>query len=179
MQEYRVSTLGYKTTIGECGVCLRDSDSLSPRNVGFLRYWTWSNAPLFILAAPMLWLMLYSSATFGLRHSRQTPRESPMSKSGGSDEYFPSATRYGNFPQLALPQLVLAIAAVTSFHVQIINRISSGYPILYLTVAEWILEETKSRRKNARHSPSRILVRWAVLYSMIQGVLFANFLPPA
>ena len=29
--------------------------------MGFLRYWTLSNVPLFLIAAPMLWLLVQSS----------------------------------------------------------------------------------------------------------------------
>jgi phosphatidylinositol glycan class V len=82
-------------------------------------------------------------------------------------------------PELALPQLVLAIAAITSFHVQIVNRLASGYPTWYLMVATWLvdqdgfLDSVKSRHR------SQWVIRGMLVYAMTQGMLFANFLPPA
>ena len=118
-------------------------------------------------------------------------------------------------PRLALPQVVLAVMAATSFHVQIINRISSGYPIWYIILAIAI---QSGRRSNATHVESRAkksadsassgdksiqreadassiggtwhfgllqgrilkwIVRGMVMYAIVQGGLYASFLPPA
>ncbi|RMZ79696.1 hypothetical protein DV738_g3215, partial [Chaetothyriales sp. CBS 135597] len=84
-------------------------------NVGLFNYWTVSNIPLFVLAAPAISLLTYSS----LRGLQQV------------------IDRIA----LALPQLVLAIAAVFTFHVQIITRIASGYPWWYIWLANWIVNE--------------------------------------
>jgi phosphatidylinositol glycan class V len=72
---------------------------------------------------------------------------------------------------LAATQLILGIMAVTSYHVQIITRIASGYPVWYWWVANNLTKE---------------LSGWAwtttvfmALYGSIQGGLFASFLPPA
>jgi phosphatidylinositol glycan class V len=145
------------------------------RNVGLFRYWTLSNLPLFLLALPMLWVLLRSSvATLQtayhqpLHGRRSVPRNDP----NGSNEIPAVAC---DLPELALPQLVLAIAAATSFHVQIVNRVASGYPMWYVAIATWLVD-----RRTAR---SARLGQWAVrgmiMYALIQGTLFANFLPPA
>jgi phosphatidylinositol glycan class V len=76
--------------------------------------------------------------------------------------------------RLALPQLTLALLALTSFHVQIITRISSGYPLWYLVLARDISEGNVQETRMAKWT-----VRWMVMYAIIQGVLFASFLPPA
>lgn len=68
---------------------------------------------------------------------------------------------------LALPQLLLAILAFSTYHVQIISRIASGYPYWYI----WMAMQKGSSVKTA--------VRWMVLYALIQGGLYASFLPPA
>jgi phosphatidylinositol glycan class V len=57
--------------------------------------------------------------------------------------------------RLALPQLALASAALMSFHVQVITRLSSGYPLWYLVLAQ------------------------DIMYAIIQTPLYAYFLPPA
>lgn len=76
--------------------------------------------------------------------------------------------------RLALPQLALAVLALTSFHVQIITRISSGYPLWYLVLAREITDGDAKEIRIAKWT-----VRWMVMYALIQGVLFASFLPPA
>lgn len=149
----------------------KDRTNICIRNVGLFRYWTVSNIPLFLLALPMLWLLVYSSITV-LRigyaqplHGRPVPHACDTIKPKDA----PSVLCC--LPELALPQLALALAAATSFHVQIINRIASGYPIWYLTVTAWLANDLSSRGQWA--------IRAMIMYSMVQGILFANFLPPA
>ncbi|KAH7135829.1 GPI mannosyltransferase 2 [Dendryphion nanum] len=135
-------------------------------NVGFLRYWTLSNVPLFLLAAPMIWILIKSSVTVLQGHF-----QSPGLK--------PSAPPDLSFSHLALPQLALAIAATTSFHVQVINRLSSGYPMWYLVIAKWMLDHASSQGQRNSNKMPQWIVRSMVMYAIIQGLLFANFLPPA
>lgn len=71
---------------------------------------------------------------------------------------------------LALPQLVLAVLALTSYHVQIITRISSGYPLWYI----WLAFKLQDRPRRAS-----LVIRWMVIYALIQAGLYACFLPPA
>jgi GPI mannosyltransferase 2 len=68
---------------------------------------------------------------------------------------------------LTIPQLILAVLALTTYHVQIITRIASGYPWWYI----WLAAE--------RPRSVKIAVRWMALYALIQGGLYASFLPPA
>ncbi|KAF2465406.1 mannosyltransferase [Lindgomyces ingoldianus] len=147
-------------------------------NVGFLRYWTLPNLPLFLIAVPTLWLLFQSSATV-LWDTLQTPVvEAAESKTRSSADSRAVSTKISTLPQLALPQLVLAVLATTNFHVQIANRISSGYAMWYLMIAKWITD-----RKTQKHGQSQVLsqwvVQWMIMYCMIQAILFANFLPPA
>lgn len=78
--------------------------------------------------------------------------------------------------RLAIPQAVLAALALTNSHVQIINRISSGYPLWY-----WYISFCTLEYGNTTHAAlkPRFLVQAMVLYGFIQGGLFASFLPPA
>ncbi|OTA94191.1 glycosyltransferase family 76 protein [Hypoxylon sp. CO27-5] len=132
-------------------------------NVGFLRYWTPSNIPLFLLAAPMLYLLIRSGLLFIRRPLSVFP--------GKSDD-----VRLSHLPLLiqsmALSQLILAILAITSYHIQIITRISSAYPLWYLWLAGTITDKRTSRFGGK-------IVRFMVMYATIQGPLFASFLPPA
>lgn len=77
--------------------------------------------------------------------------------------------------RLAITQGILAIMALTTFHVQIINRIASGYPVWYWYLASLTIGES-------RPFGGRIFamaVRAMVMYALIQAVLFGSFLPPA
>jgi phosphatidylinositol glycan class V len=87
---------------------------------------------------------------------------------------------------LAAPQLVLAILALTSYHVQIVTRISSGYCIWYFWLAHSLLvsrEESpnpKADKTNCWRLGRPIeMVIYIVLYAAVQGGLFSSFLPPA
>jgi phosphatidylinositol glycan class V len=151
----------------------------SLRNVGFLRYWTLPNLPLFLMAAPMLWLLFQSSVTYLRASTQQTPATTPDSLASTKRISKLSDTDTLRLPQLALPQLALAIAAATSFHVQIINRLSSGYPIWYLSVAEWMTSGKVFLGADDTGAKTQAIVRGMILYSIVQGVLYAGFLPPA
>lgn len=154
-------------------------DLINVRNVGLFRYWTLSNLPLFLLAIPMLSLLVYSSVTtLWIGHAPPVHGHAvPHTGDTPDSKHKPLVTC--DLPELALPQLVLALAAATSFHVQIINRVASGYPIWYLTVAAWLVDERAGHQGNARTGFGQWAVRAMIMYSMIQGMLFANFLPPA
>lgn len=69
-------------------------------------------------------------------------------------------------------QVILVFLAFTRNHVQIITRLSSGYPAWYWWVAA-CLRSPKTRNLGGG------IVMFMVMYACIQGVLFASFLPPA
>lgn len=97
------------------------------------------------------------------------------------------------FRRFAVPQITLAILALTSFHVQIINRISTGYPVWYLVIA---IIATSSKAAEELHksvatyfqalcrnfsttSTQQLIFRSMIMYAVVQGGLYASFLPPA
>lgn len=124
------------------------------RNNGFFKYWTPNSLPLFLLASPMLAVLLKSGFDFGLN---------PAQGIGAYRTFVVT---------LAVIQTLIATLAITSFHVQIISRLSSGYPVWY-----WWMASSLSSDKS-RKVASRIVV-FMVMYASIQGGLFASFLPPA
>ena len=150
--------------------------NLHDRNVGFLRYWTVSNIPLFLLAAPLLILLVYSSM-WALKLPWMTAKDRPMTLV--DQTVSPSATD-SLLIRLAVPQGLLAIMAFTSYHVQIINRISSGYPLWYWYLVCMVL--SRVRNPSGAAKPTRwfaIGVQSMIIYGLIQAVLFGSFLPPA
>jgi phosphatidylinositol glycan class V len=81
--------------------------------------------------------------------------------------------RFSNFVRvLAASQTILAVLAITNYHVQIISRISSAYPLWYWWVAKSLI--TKDRK-----ATGSIITTFMVMYAGIQGGLYASFLPPA
>ncbi|KAK4227567.1 glycosyltransferase [Podospora fimiseda] len=130
----------------------------SPRNTGFLRYWTLSNIPLFLLAAPMLVILTKSGV------DQLTSSDRKFLETGSSSQLFAFVQ------SLAVIQVVLSVLAITMYHVQIITRISSGYPLWYW----WVAGSLCRGEKTASH-----IVKFMIIYASIQGVLFTSFLPPA
>ncbi|KAI0518032.1 GPI mannosyltransferase 2 [Xylaria bambusicola] len=132
-------------------------------NVGFLRYWTPGNIPLFLLAAPMLYLLAKSGTAFLSNPFllREEAKSAPISKNLATFIH-----------SMVLGQLIIAVLAITNYHIQIITRISSGYPLWY-----WWLASVLSDNKTA--GVGKNFVMHMVMYAGIQGALFASFLPPA
>ncbi|PYH93000.1 DUF409 domain protein [Aspergillus ellipticus CBS 707.79] len=145
-------------------------------NVGFLRYWTASNIPLFLLAMPML-AILCRSSLWALDVA--VPFIFPRALSG-VDQASSSATTASLLLRLAVPQGLLAVMALTSYHVQIINRISSGYPLWYWYLV-YLVSGNWGQSRPALHGSRTftVAVRGMVAYALIQATLFGSFLPPA
>jgi len=161
---FRASTDGFNGITGsyECKHFVTFAELC--RDVGLFRYWTASNLPLFLLAMPCLWMLLVSSAwacTY------------PTSSISNLDK--------DSLIRLAMPQVVLALAAFTSYHVQIINRLSSGYPLWYIWLASAIAVPAKQPHDTLirRGGTAQLIVRSIAIYAIVQGGLFASFLPPA
>ena len=166
--------------------------------VGFLKYWTLNNILLFVLAAPMLFV-LANTGVFALLKSDDivkvikkddlAPRSTEIEANSQVNADYLVCCR--TLQRFALPQLLLALLATTSFHIQIINRISSGYPVWYTMVAIAIQSSSPATQKAGdaeanigplfyvQGSKLQRIVRAMVMYAIIQGGLYACFLPPA
>ncbi|KAJ0337920.1 hypothetical protein COL922a_006233 [Colletotrichum nupharicola] len=154
--------------------------------VGFLCYWTPGNIPLFALAAPVLGLLIVSGLDVlkrpsglgrsptaekgGTTGKRQSQSQSQATATGGA--MTATGTREIVVLSLAASQVLLAVLAITTYHVQIITRIASGYAVWYWWVADCLLNPQKA-------ALGRKVVTFFVMYGAIQGALFASFLPPA
>jgi len=170
----QVSTRGCKVITGRCFLTIHQSTNLMYfRNVGLFRYWTVSNLPLFLLAAPILWLLLTSSTT-----ALHTGIQELRNRSHSVARQRPTLMAF-SLPEIALPQFVLAVTALTNFHVQIVNRIASGYPTWYLTTAQWLVDSHHISSIPGPPLKVEWVVRGIIMYALVQGILYANFLPPA
>lgn len=136
------------------------------RNVGLFRYWTLPNIPLFLLAAPVLVIMIVS----GL-----------WGAGIGSTVISTQAIAFetDTLRKLALPQILLMCASIVSYHVQIITRLSSGYMVWYWWVAYQMSAGGRVEEGKEGANWPKWVVRYMVVYGVVQSVLFAGFLPPA
>ncbi|RMX77082.1 hypothetical protein D0869_10152 [Hortaea werneckii] len=180
-------------------------------DVGLFRYWTLNNLPLFLLAAPLGYLMIVTALsallhTEGLYTSLTDKKVSETQNPHTIEREKRIFTHV--LPRLAVPQLILVVMAGTSFHVQILNRISSGYVVWYFMLAVWIYLEpdvsktvvegpakdeadTRTDEKKKQFAGRMVgssfaqrlrpewLFRAMVMYALVQGGLYACFLPPA
>ena len=173
----RVSSHGFRSNIGRL-VRLSLTKLILSRDVGFLNYWTISNLPLFLLATPMLLVLLLSGiwAFQGCLSSETSIDKGDHENTNVSPPLRISHTIASGF---AIPQVALAALALTSYHVQIITRLSSGYPVWYWWVASLTLEDRKTSLMGREWGTASVISRWMVVYAIVQGGLFASFLPPA
>ncbi|KAK3676003.1 ER membrane glycoprotein subunit of the GPI transamidase complex-like protein [Recurvomyces mirabilis] len=185
-------------------------------DVGFLRYWKVSNLPLFALTFPIGWLMVETTfpSLFQVHHINRVLHGS--TKADEKLQPYPPipATRAEKvfqhcLPRFALPQLVIVALAATTFHCQILNRISSAYPVWYFIIAAEIClmdweggasprVEKQVRRgggdeRKATKGMFRLfgnydripfarpewIARGFVVYAVVQAGLYGAFLPPA
>ncbi len=111
------------------------------------------------------------SGFWALRH--QTNENSSSLKIHDEGENLSGEDPEG-FPLLrnmAISQLALTLLTLTTAHVQIITRISSANPVwLWYLAAQF---------RGGNSSLGRSFVRFMVIYAIVQGGLFASFLPPA
>lgn len=142
-----------------------------------------SNLPLVLLAAPVITLMIKS----GIDVIRQpdwpnlNEGQPPVSSKGatpgpGADaSSVPADYRTRVLViSMAVSQVLLAVLALASYHVQVITRLASGYPVWCWWVASYLLSRDRARKVLGE----RVVV-FGVLYALIQAALFACFLPPA
>jgi phosphatidylinositol glycan class V len=149
-------------------------------HVGFLSYWTPNNIPLFLLAAPMLAVLCITAISVLFEPQKLLANVTGTSKPGSEGER--RLFTHVCF-QLAIPQMILAVMATTSFHVQIINRISSGCALWYVVLAILVVDRGSGPQKGLLGvlggRNREVLVRVMVAYAIVQGGLYAAFLPPA
>ncbi|EFX06078.1 duf409 domain containing protein [Grosmannia clavigera kw1407] len=117
-------------------------------NTGLFKYWTVSNIPLFLLAAPMLSILTLSAKD--IWSDTDGPRSAPVEMKRPDFDGLPDG---GDVQPkliqmvrcLAVAQLFLAGLAFTSYHVQPITRLCSGYPVWYWWLARNLVGGTQAQ----------------------------------
>ena len=140
------------------------------RNCGLFRYWTISNIPLLLLATPMF-VILTTSGLWALKFNPEKLRRVMKNAKGTVSRNSTQGPVLQVIRNLAVSQLMLVLLTSTTAHVQIITRISSAFPV-------WLWYIAISSREGKTLLVGRIIT-FMVVYSVIQGGLFASFLPPA
>ncbi|KAG5646289.1 hypothetical protein DXG03_003886 [Asterophora parasitica] len=150
-------------------------------NVGFLRYWSPSQIPNFILGAPPLALLIAFSvsrlviiAPGVLASLRGSPQASVV----------PDA--HALAPTSILPHILHTLFMCTTLlffsHTQIVLRLAAALPTLYWGAA-WLLVrdlDAGNHRKTSHGWPwGKIWVWWSALWGTASLALWAAFLPPA
>ncbi|TDL24179.1 glycosyltransferase family 76 protein [Rickenella mellea] len=142
-------------------------------NVGFLRYWTVSQIPNFIISTPVLVLLLYSS-TYHIYYSllpRLRSRISPATTT-------PPSLHQKSISPLLSPQitphaiyaLILTLMLLFAAHTQIILRLAAAIPFTYWSAAHLWLEHPRC---------AKAWTAWSVVWGAVSLVLWGTFLPPA
>ncbi|EPY52652.1 pig-V [Schizosaccharomyces cryophilus OY26] len=121
-------------------------------DVGFLRYWTPNNIPNFFLACitviPLIFSLWYSLST---------------------------ASKDTTMRYLFILSLFYLYLGLFQMHTQVLNRLSSSFPLLY-----WTLAHAQLQRKSLHvQKLTKIIFFSWVLYTLIQAGLYGSFLPPA
>ena len=167
------------------------------RNVGFLRYWSVGQIPLFLLATPMLFAMLYSTywvatlylnppTTIITEEDRQPLVSSPATLERSSGELGGRKLPVSQIDlrlliRFTIPQTLIALTCLFVAHVQIVTRLSSAYPVWYWWLAIELLDYVSENPTSQgwKRTLPWFYSRWTIIYGVIQTGLFAEMLPPA
>lgn len=143
-------------------------------NVGFLKYWTLSNIPNFVIAMPQSIILLKS-----IHHFIANPHNLPNGC-------------HTIIPLVAITVIFLFIILFLA-HVQIINRVSSFIPLHLWYISESLISAKTTNQLSHYKKPLSLTTKginskmaWIKLYLgclffwvFIQTILFGLFLPPA
>lgn len=142
------------------------------RDVGFLRYWTLQQSPLFILSAPILALSFAASWTYYSRSPRSSlSRSLPFLFSQRRAEDATTAFHSSALlPYIHLSTLLTLILLFAS-HVQISLRQASTNPVIFWYAAHLL------RSKEAKWC--RRWITYCVIWGSVAIVLWSGFYSPA
>lgn len=143
-------------------------------NTGFLQYWTLSQLPNILLAAPVLLSILsfcsmhlqrcgipmMSSSPLTPQHLRTSPKDSTRSA--------PFLT--ASITPHVIHSTALGLTLLFAAHTQIALRLASSLPVTYWAAA-WLMVEHPGAGK--------WWVYWSVAWGAVSIVLWTVFLPPA
>lgn len=140
--------------------------------VGFLRYWTPNNIPNFLFAFPTLAIMWKSGCYYSYYLPKSIKTETSVPSIGENERAVLRKIEYYS-PYLTV-QLLMFFSCILTWHVQIITRVGSCLPVLYWYTAEMLMSTQLAQVKTGK-----IIVRYFIVWIVVQGIFFSAFLPPA
>ncbi|KAI9340869.1 dolichol-p-mannose mannosyltransferase, partial [Obelidium mucronatum] len=144
-------------------------------NVGFLQYWTPSQIPNFLLAAPMVITSFAAIRSYFYNNVRRF-----LTLGLVEDKKVAKQSSTGFYSLNTLPHiflcLFLTLYCLFCMHVQVITRFFTSMPVVYWYLAHCILLGRQSLRN---YSVGRVILGWFVGYGAVGVVLFSLFYPPA
>ena len=133
-------------------------------NVGFLRYWSFSQIPNFIVAAPLFFLIADFVTAYAQYHILFS------SKNRIATDRAPIAFyNISLLPHLIHSVILFCILLLTA-HTQIILRLAPSMPIVFWAAARLIV---------GRATLGQQWVTWCTVWGIASIILWASFLPPA
>jgi phosphatidylinositol glycan class V len=130
-------------------------------SVGFLRYWTLQQSPNFLLAAPVIALLSYSSIRSVYSFASLLDKSRPQ-----NFYHFESQSLIPHCIHALVFTSILLFAA----HTQIILRFAASLPFTYWSAARLLVEHPQL---------GKWWVCWSVVWGAVSLVLWSTFLPPA
>lgn len=161
-------------------------------NVGYLKYYEFKQIPNFLLATPIVLIIIVNSTSFFLRNQDYcwrlgifNLRQSILKNTSTSDQ---------NQFVFIVHAVVLCIFCVLFIHVQVTTRLlCSSNPMVYFFCANYFMIPNVSHKKNDDKSISdvpvnvfdikrlnwtqRIIIYYFLGYYSLGTILFSNFLP--
>ncbi|KAF9529293.1 glycosyltransferase family 76 protein [Crepidotus variabilis] len=133
-------------------------------NVGFLRYWTVSQVPNFVIAVPPM-ALIFAYAGHHLRSVSKIflaegLRQTPSVKFQNALFITPHA----------LHALLFSSILLFASHTQIVLRLAASMPFTYWAAAWLYIEYPRL---------GGVWVTWSLMWGLISTILWATFLPPA
>lgn len=150
-------------------------------DVGFLNYYHWKQIPNFLLATPILVILLHFCCNYIQQHTRYCLYLGLM-----DNKVTKKITLFERqiFPFM-LHGLFLAIFCIFFVHIQVATRLlASSSPLLYWYCANYFkdtginsLEEIRDIIFLDKSEARRLILCYFVGYAFIGTILFSNFLP--
>lgn len=173
-------------------------------DVGFLKYWTWNQSPLFLLSFPVYLVSLagifnYYRFKFPLsgrahdlrvKASKDSQKSKPDPRPSLPDQ---SSQRPFLNPRIEVYvhiQLLLTLLLLFNSHVQIILRQAATMPLIWWALAdgigfEWNWWREGNQDDHHHKKPKLLTIRWTLWFKWlsiwfpISLILWSGFYPPA
>lgn len=128
-------------------------------DVGFLRYWSLSQLPNFIIASPVYFLVANYAIAYVKYHLSPT-----LSDPALKPFYTTSILPY------LIHSIIFFLMLLTNAHTQIALRLAPSIPLIYWSAARLIAGSPRLQH---------FWISWATIWGVISIILWATFLPPA